>query len=118
MSKDALAASDPRRSAWVAANAGAGKTHTLANRVTRLLLAGAFGNYIRIESARRIGLAPGWAGDVKAEGNTALRGTRMLLLSPSRRSGILDRLLSLTRHIELAAMPEFQDAFVQRMALG
>ncbi len=35
------AASDPRRSAWVAANAGAGKTHTLANRVTRLLLAGA-----------------------------------------------------------------------------
>ncbi|MDE2181775.1 MAG: double-strand break repair helicase AddA [Alphaproteobacteria bacterium] len=34
-------ASDPRRSAWVAANAGAGKTHTLANRVTRLLLAGA-----------------------------------------------------------------------------
>jgi ATP-dependent helicase/nuclease subunit A len=38
---DALAASDPRRSAWVSANAGAGKTHTLANRVTRLLLDGA-----------------------------------------------------------------------------
>jgi ATP-dependent helicase/nuclease subunit A len=37
----ALAASDPTRSAWVAANAGAGKTHTLANRVTRLLFAGA-----------------------------------------------------------------------------
>jgi ATP-dependent helicase/nuclease subunit A len=36
-----LAASDPTRSAWVAANAGAGKTHTLANRVTRLLFAGA-----------------------------------------------------------------------------
>jgi ATP-dependent helicase/nuclease subunit A len=34
-------ASDPTLSAWVAANAGAGKTHTLANRVTRLLLAGA-----------------------------------------------------------------------------
>jgi ATP-dependent helicase/nuclease subunit A len=33
-------AADPERSAWVAANAGAGKTHTLANRVTRLLLAG------------------------------------------------------------------------------
>ena len=32
-------ASDPGRSAWVAANAGAGKTYTLANRVTRLLLA-------------------------------------------------------------------------------
>lgn len=38
---DASAASDPRRSAWVSANAGAGKTFTLANRVTRLLLDGA-----------------------------------------------------------------------------
>ncbi len=35
------AAADPYHSAWVSANAGAGKTHTLANRVTRLLLAGA-----------------------------------------------------------------------------
>jgi ATP-dependent helicase/nuclease subunit A len=35
-----LTAADPQRSAWVAANAGAGKTYTLANRVTRLLLAG------------------------------------------------------------------------------
>ena len=34
-----LIAADPRHSAWVAANAGAGKTYTLANRVTRLLLA-------------------------------------------------------------------------------
>jgi ATP-dependent helicase/nuclease subunit A len=34
-------ASDPDISAWVAANAGAGKTYTLANRVTRLLLNGA-----------------------------------------------------------------------------
>jgi len=41
MSDPSLSASDPARSAWVAANAGAGKTHTLANRVTRLLFAGA-----------------------------------------------------------------------------
>src|SRR5271156_1228462 len=34
-------AADPKRSAWVSANAGAGKTYTLANRVTRLLLDGA-----------------------------------------------------------------------------
>jgi ATP-dependent helicase/nuclease subunit A len=38
---DSRAAADPTRSAWVSANAGAGKTYTLANRVTRLLLAGA-----------------------------------------------------------------------------
>lgn len=33
-------ASDPRRSAWVSANAGSGKTHVLTQRVMRLLLAG------------------------------------------------------------------------------
>ena len=34
-------AADPGRSAWVSAHAGTGKTYTLANRVTRLLLGGA-----------------------------------------------------------------------------
>src|SRR5947209_20124581 len=33
-------ASDPAVSAWVAANAGSGKTHVLAHRVIRLLLDG------------------------------------------------------------------------------
>ena len=84
----------------------------------RLLLAGAFGNYIRTESARRIGLVPPEAADVKPAGNTALRGTRMLLLTPSRRDRIVDELLRRTRHVELAAMPEFQEAFVDRMRLG
>src|SRR3569833_1402186 len=42
MKRDAsMVASDPDISAWVAANAGAGKTYTLANRVARLLLADA-----------------------------------------------------------------------------
>ncbi|MEI9994124.1 MAG: double-strand break repair helicase AddA [Rhizomicrobium sp.] len=40
MSDPSIIAADPTRSAWVAANAGSGKTYTLANRVTRLLLAG------------------------------------------------------------------------------
>ena len=38
MRDDSMVASDPKISAWVAANAGAGKTYTLANRVARLLL--------------------------------------------------------------------------------
>src|SRR6201985_3496329 len=38
MRDPSMIASDPNVSAWVAANAGAGKTYTLANRVARLLL--------------------------------------------------------------------------------
>lgn len=41
MRDPSMVASDPDISAWVAANAGAGKTYTLANRVARLLLADA-----------------------------------------------------------------------------
>ena len=37
-STDWKVAAHPEKSAWVSANAGAGKTHTLANRVARLLL--------------------------------------------------------------------------------
>ncbi|HML12766.1 MAG TPA: UvrD-helicase domain-containing protein, partial [Xanthobacteraceae bacterium] len=36
-----IEASDPTASAWVAANAGSGKTHVLAQRVIRLMLDGA-----------------------------------------------------------------------------
>ncbi|MBL6934944.1 MAG: double-strand break repair helicase AddA [Alphaproteobacteria bacterium] len=35
-----MSAADPKASVWVAANAGAGKTRVLVNRVTRLLLGG------------------------------------------------------------------------------
>jgi ATP-dependent helicase/nuclease subunit A len=38
--RDQCRASDPCNSAWVAANAGSGKTHVLAQRVIRLLLQG------------------------------------------------------------------------------
>src|SRR6516164_9980541 len=38
--RDQIDASNPAVSAWVAANAGSGKTHVLAQRVIRLLLDG------------------------------------------------------------------------------
>ena len=41
MSAASQRATDPRVSAWVSANAGAGKTYLLTDRVTRLLLSGA-----------------------------------------------------------------------------
>ncbi len=81
----------------------------------RVHLAGAFGNYVQAASAQRIGLLPSWVEHPVAAGNTALRGARMLLLAESRRSQILDAILSRARHVELAANPQFQDAFVDCM---
>ncbi len=83
---------------------------------SRVFLAGAFGNYIRGESARRIGLLPSWADHPTAAGNTALRGARMLLLAATRRQQILDTVLASTDHVELASDPRFQDAFVDCMS--
>jgi uncharacterized 2Fe-2S/4Fe-4S cluster protein (DUF4445 family) len=82
---------------------------------SRVFLAGAFGNYVRGSSARRIGLLPSWADTPIAAGNTALRGARMLLLAVTRRQQILDSVLSSTEHVELATDPRFQDTFGERM---
>ena len=82
---------------------------------SRVYLAGAFGNYIRGASARRIGLLPAWVDHPTSGGNTALRGARMLLLAPSHREQILSHVLACTEHVELAANPRFQDAFVECM---
>lgn len=88
---------------------------TEAPHVSSLHLAGAFGNYVRTGSARRIGLLPRWEAPVNPIGNSAVRGSRTLLLSPSRRQSLLDDLLRITRHVELGANPEFQEAFVENM---
>ncbi|MBC6951605.1 DUF4445 domain-containing protein, partial [candidate division KSB1 bacterium] len=50
-----------------------------------------------------------------AAGNAALRGARFLLLNPSRREQVIEELLARTEHVELAALPEFQDAYVAAM---
>jgi uncharacterized 2Fe-2S/4Fe-4S cluster protein (DUF4445 family) len=84
--------------------------------VEKLHLAGAFGNYIRQSSARAIGLLPA---DLPVEpvGNSALRGARTLLLQPSSRAERLRKIAALSRHVELAADPEFQYIFAEMMAL-
>lgn len=84
--------------------------------VKRVRLAGAFGNYVRSASARRIGLLPDGV-EIVPEGNSALRGARLLLLAPSRREELLTSVLRRMRHIELASDPVFQDTYVDCMAL-
>jgi uncharacterized 2Fe-2S/4Fe-4S cluster protein (DUF4445 family) len=80
-----------------------------------ICLAGAFGSYIKEAAARAIGLLPQDV-PIQPVGNSALRGARMLLLTPTHRDALLARLCALTRHVELAADPAFQDTFADSMA--
>jgi len=83
--------------------------------IDRLYLAGAFGNYIRPESARRIGLLP----DVPLEkiqfvGNAAAAGAREVLLSRSAR-GHAVQLAREIEYLELAGRSEFQTLFSENI---
>jgi uncharacterized 2Fe-2S/4Fe-4S cluster protein (DUF4445 family) len=78
--------------------------------VKQVYLAGAFGNYVRAESAVRIGLLETSADHLVASGNTALRGAKLFI-------GVEDfSVLNLIEHVGLASDPHFQDRFVECMA--
>jgi uncharacterized 2Fe-2S/4Fe-4S cluster protein (DUF4445 family) len=72
-------------------------------------LAGAFGNYVQIESAIDIGLIEVPQALVHAAGNTALRGAKMLLLAAE------EPVLPAIDHMALASDPNFQDEFANCM---
>ncbi len=81
-----------------------------------VLLAGAFGNYIRKESARGIGLLPGLPLEqITPVGNAAGRGARMTLISKTERARAF-ALSDLVEHVELSTRPDFQDAFIKALS--
>ena len=80
-------------------------------QIDQILLAGAFGNFIRRESALRIGLLP----DVRVEkihfvGNAAAAGAQMALNSRQSRM-IASRLARQIEYIEIAHQSVFQTVF-------
>ena len=81
-----------------------------AARVRRIHLAGAFGNYVQAESAVEIGLLEVPLERICASGNTALRGAKILLLSPT------EPLFPSIEHVSLAGEPDFQEHFASCMA--
>ena len=72
-------------------------------------LAGAFGNYVQIDSAIRIGLIESRRAIVHAAGNTALRGARTMLLAGQEPP------LPPIKHVSLAADAAFHDEFANCM---
>ena len=85
------------------------------NDLDEILLAGAFGNYIRVESAIRIGLIPPISKErVISIGNAAGAGARLALLS-EKEMDIAKRLASIAEHLELAVSPDYQMELMERM---
>jgi len=75
-------------------------------------LAGAFGTYLRPESAIRIGLLPPVdVSDVVCVGNAAGAGAKRLLLSGRARK-TAERVARSSKYLELASNPTFKDLFV------
>ncbi|MHB0859260.1 MAG: ASKHA domain-containing protein [Anaerolineae bacterium] len=86
-----------------------------AGDVRRIYLAGAFGNYIRPESALEIGLMPRFPNaEIVPIGNAAGSGAKMALLSLSARSEAAD-LPSRVEYLELSGRPDFQEEFMEAM---
>ena len=83
--------------------------------IDELLLAGAFGNYIRKESAMQMGLLPQVPLErVRSVGNAARVGARLCLIS----QGKLEEASRLARsmdYVELSGRPDFQEAFMNAM---
>ncbi|MCX6903409.1 MAG: ASKHA domain-containing protein [Verrucomicrobia bacterium] len=83
--------------------------------ITKVYLAGAFGNYINRSSARRIGLLDFPLEKVEAAGNTALLGAKLALFKLPETGGAYPHLLERTQHICLHEHPQFQDIYVDEM---
>jgi uncharacterized 2Fe-2S/4Fe-4S cluster protein (DUF4445 family) len=83
-----------------------------AGDLQSVYLAGAFGNYVGIDSALEIGLIDAPREIVRAAGNTALRGAKQLLISPPVRS------LPPVEHLSLASEPGFEEEYVGSMTFA
>ncbi len=78
-------------------------------------LAGAFGNYLKPQSALDIKLLPDIPiGKIKSIGNSAGLGAKVLLRSSAARNEA-ERIAKAMENIELATHPEFQDKFIKNM---
>jgi uncharacterized 2Fe-2S/4Fe-4S cluster protein (DUF4445 family) len=83
--------------------------------IEHILLAGAFGSYIRRESALRIGLLPEVPVErIRFVGNAACSGAQILLLSRDYRD-LARELARRIRYIEIANEPDFASVFADSM---
>jgi len=84
--------------------------------LSRVLIAGGFGSFIRRSNAQRIGLIPTGLSheNVSYVGNVSLHGAKWALVSAGARAQA-ERIARETKHVELSTDPNFQSAFAEAM---
>jgi uncharacterized 2Fe-2S/4Fe-4S cluster protein (DUF4445 family) len=83
----------------------------------QVIIAGAFGSYIDVDSAVSIGMFPKLPLDRFVQvGNAAGMGARLALVSREQRQEA-DRIAAQTEYVELTNTPEFTDEFAMAMFL-
>jgi len=86
-----------------------------AESLGSVLLAGAFGNFIRRRNALRMGMLPQIAHSlIRFVGNTASFGAKKVLLSVAEKE-YAERITRETTHIDLSRSPDFQMEFAEAM---
>lgn len=86
--------------------------------IDKIYIAGAFGFYINVESAKIAGMLP----DIPSErftqiGNAAGLGSRLALISSGKRKQAV-QIAKKTKYLELATFPDFPEIFTKSMYLG
>ena len=83
--------------------------------ISSLYLAGAFGSYLSIEAANRIGLLPKLQqGKIQPIGNASLKGA-VLMLAKNETLAELEKYGKEVRHISLVENPDFQNRYLSNM---
>ncbi len=86
-----------------------------ADELDEVLLAGAFGNFIRRANARRIGMLPQVPGDrIKFIGNSTLLGAKLALLSQDKQEEA-ETIQRMAQRIDLSGDADFQREFADAM---
>ncbi len=83
------------------------------HEIETIYLAGGFGNYMDVSSAREVGLIPKEI-HVKSIGNSAASGAALLLLDDSFRAQA-EKLKQISNHVELGGNPYFMEKYIDCM---
>jgi uncharacterized 2Fe-2S/4Fe-4S cluster protein (DUF4445 family) len=91
--------------------------HLGTDKVDRIRLAGAFGSHIDVKYGMVLGMIPDCdLSQVGSAGNAAGAGARIALLDAQSR-GVIESLVRRVEKIETAIEPQFQEHFVEAMAI-